>query len=145
MMLILDHLCLLCSVIFRSTVKIHFHLYFLEFWLFLFMSLLICFKILYTLCWVPYVLCSKFVTNLSQEALCLLTYILAVAVFLLYSILSSSFFEFSHFYVIFLRLLIVLFGHPIRKNHRSVSDTFENSTIDMMIFEVLRAIIIMLL
>jgi len=41
---------------------------------------------------------SKFVTNLSQESLCLLLVsLLASAVFLLYSSLSSSFFEFSHF------------------------------------------------
>ena len=63
-----------------------------------FTSLLICFKILYTLGWVLYVSCSKFVTNLSQESLCpLLTSLLASAVFLLYSSLSSSFFESSHF------------------------------------------------
>jgi len=62
--------------------------------------------------------CSKCVTNMSQESLCLLlTSLLASAVFLLYSSLSSSFFEFSHFYMIFsLFLLIVLFGHPIFLN-----------------------------
>jgi len=67
-----------------------------------FTSLLICFKVLYTLGWVLYVSCSKFVTNLSQESLCLLlTSRLASAVFLLYFSLSSSFFEFSHFFVWF--------------------------------------------
>ena len=83
-----------------------------------FTSLVICFKILYTLGWVLYVSCSKFVTNWSQESLCLLlTSLLASAVFLLYSSLSSSFFEFNHFYMIFsLFLLIVLFGHPIFLN-----------------------------
>ena len=61
--------------------------------------------------------CSKFATDLSQESLCLLTSLLASAVFLLYSGLSSSFFEFGHFYMIFsLFLLIVLFGHPIFLN-----------------------------
>ena len=81
-----------------------------------FTSLLICFKILYTLGWVMYVSCSKFVTNLSQESLCLLlTSLLVSAVFLLYSSLSSS--EFSHFYIISsFFLLIVLFGHPIFLN-----------------------------
>jgi len=63
-----------------------------------FTSLLIYFKILYTLGWVLYVSCSKFVTNLSQESLCLfLTSLLASAVFILYSSLSSCFFEFNHF------------------------------------------------
>ena len=83
-----------------------------------FTSLLICFQILYTLGWVLYVLCSKLVTDLSQESLCLLlTSLLASAVFLLYSSLSSSFFEFSHFYMIFsLFLLIVLFGDLIFLN-----------------------------
>jgi len=58
------------------------------------------------------------VTNLYQESLCLLlTSLLASAVFLLYSSLSSSFFEFSPFCMIFpLFLLIVLFGHPIFLN-----------------------------
>ena len=72
-----------------------------------FTSLLVCFKILYTLGWVLYVSCSKFVKNLSQESLCLLlTSLLASAVFLLYSSLSSSFFESSHFYMTFSLLLI---------------------------------------
>ena len=61
-----------------------------------FISLLICFKILYTLGWVLYVSCSKSVTNLSQESIhLLLTSLLASAVFLLYSSLSSSYFEFN--------------------------------------------------
>ena len=83
-----------------------------------FTALLICFRILYTLGWVLYVSCSKFVTNLSQESLrLLLTSLLASAVFLLYSSLSSCFFEFSHFYMMFsLFLLIVLFGHHIFLN-----------------------------
>jgi hypothetical protein len=70
---------------------------------------------LYTLDWVLCVPSSKFVTSLSQEALCLLlTSLLAVAVFLLYYILSYSFFEFSHSCIIFsLLLLVVLFGHLI--------------------------------
>ena len=61
---------------------------------------------------------SKFVTNWSQESLCrLLTSLLASAAFLLYSSLSSSFFEFNRFYMISsLFLLIVLFGHPIFLN-----------------------------
>jgi len=65
-----------------------------------------------------HVSCSKFVTNLSKESLCLLlTSLLASAVFLLYSSLSSSFFESSHFYMLFsLFLLIVWFGHPIFLN-----------------------------
>jgi len=69
--------------------------------------------------WVLHVSFSKFVTNLSQESVCLvilLTYLLASAVFLLYSSLSSSFFEFSHFVFFSLFLLIVLFGHPIFLN-----------------------------
>jgi len=55
---------------------------------------------------------------LSQESLCLLrTSLLASAVFLMYTSLSSSFFEFSLFCMIFsLFLLIVLFGHPIFLN-----------------------------
>jgi len=56
---------------------------------------------------------QNFLTNLSQESLCLLlTSLLASAVFLVYSSLSSSFFEFSHFMYDFL-FLFVLFGHPI--------------------------------
>ena len=52
--------------------------------------------------WVLYVSCSKFVTNLSQESLCLLlTSLSASVVFLLYCSLSSSFFELIHFYMIF--------------------------------------------
>jgi len=57
-------------------------------------SLLICRNTAYTLRWVPYVSCSKFVTNLSQDALCLIhTPLLVHASFLSYSILSSSFSE----------------------------------------------------
>ena len=63
--------------------------------------------------WVLYVLCSKFVTNLSQERLCLLlTSLLASAVFLLYSSLFSSFFEFCHFYMIFFFVSINCFIWP---------------------------------
>jgi hypothetical protein len=60
----------------------------------------------------------RFVTNLSQEVLCLLlTSLFAIVVFLLYSILSSSFFEFIHFlYDFSLLILIVLFCHPIFVN-----------------------------
>ena len=68
--------------------------------------------------WFLYLSCYKFVTNLSQERLCLLlTSLLAIAVFLLYSSLSYSFFEFSQFlYDFSLFLLIILFGHPIFLN-----------------------------
>ena len=53
---------------------------------------------MYNFCWVLYGLYSKFVTNLSQEILCpLLTSLIASAVFLLYSSLSSSLIEISYF------------------------------------------------
>ena len=83
-----------------------------------FTSSLICFKILYTLGRVLFVSCSKFVTNLSQEILCLLlTFLLASAVFLLYSSLSSSFFELNHFlYDFFFGSISFLFDHPIFLN-----------------------------
>jgi hypothetical protein len=61
-----------------------------------------------------YVSCSEFVTDLFQEALCLLlTFLLASTVFLLYSILSSSYFEFNHFLCVFFLLLIGAFCHLI--------------------------------
>ena len=57
------------------------------------------------------------VLNLFQERLCLLTSLSASAVFLLYSSLSSSFFEFSHIdMIVSSLLLIVLFGHPMFLN-----------------------------
>ena len=50
----------------------------------------------------------------------LLTSVLANAVFLFYSGLSSSYFEFNYFlYDFFLFLLIVLFRHPIFLNYFS--------------------------
>ena len=108
--LIVIRLCLLCSITFHSIEGILFPL-FPCIRAVSFTPLLICFNILYPLGWVLYVSCSKFVTNLSQESLCLLlSSLLASAVFLFYSSLSSSFLQFSHFYVFFpLFLLIVLF------------------------------------
>ena len=63
-----------------------------------FISLLVCFIILYPSCRVPCVLCSKFVTSLSQEALCLLlTSFLPSTLFLLHSILLPSSSAAKHF------------------------------------------------
>jgi hypothetical protein len=98
--LILGHLCLLCSIICNIIAEMHFHLCFLEFLLFLVCLYFICFKILYTLGWVLYVSCSKFLTYLSQEAL-------------LYSILSYRFFEFSQIYVICLSFNCSIFSSHI--------------------------------
>ena len=52
---------------------------------------------MYNFGWAVCVLCSKYITNLSQESLLfLLTSVLASAVFLLYCIVSYSFFEANH-------------------------------------------------
>jgi hypothetical protein len=77
-----------------------------------FVSLLICFNILYH--FVLFVSCFRFVTNLSQEALCLLlTSLLASVVFLLYPVLSFSFFDVNHFlyHVFFLLLFYFVISH----------------------------------